>query len=142
VGTVHNIVRTQPETLNTSTEFVSATKPLSIYPAVYSHIVRILVPENIMQYEYMKDIRQSFVDMFCDKLVGPFFSKGTLFAKKSLLENFAYPLLKTRQLGVLFIDLMAYLTTGDLTFVLFKRYNWRAMDSRDVLHPDLHGHQT
>jgi len=68
----------------------------------------------------MKDIRQSFVDMFCDKLVGPFFSKGTLFAKKSLLENFAYPLLKTRQLGVLFIDLMAHLPAGDLTFVLFQ----------------------
>jgi len=37
VGTVHNIVRKQPETLNTSTEFVSARKPLSIiYPAVYT----------------------------------------------------------------------------------------------------------
>jgi len=73
-----------------------------------------------MYYEYMKDIRQSFVDMFSDKLVGSFFFEGNIIRQTNLLENFPYPLLKTRQLGGLFIDLMAYLTTGDLTFVLFQ----------------------
>ena len=77
---------------------------------VHRHNVRIWWQDNphvIREHERDSPKLNVWACMFCDEIVGPFFfevEENTVRQTNFLhmLENFAYPLLRTRQLGVIF----------------------------------------